>query len=161
MTPTAFGVKAAAAAALALFLLVGLVYTQVIAESGEREVPWQDVTGRLGPVPWPREQMHAVRSRGQLERVLRKATGRAAPKLPPIDFRRRTAVLAATGPRSSAGYDLHVIRVTARRDRVVVRLRERLLQPDRWAAARLTYPYRLITIPRTAKPLFFRPEGRP
>jgi len=161
VTPLSFAVKAVAGAALALFLLVGLAYTQVIAESGAREVPWQDVTGRFGPVPWPRQQMHAVRSRGQLERVLRKATGRAAPKVPPIDFRRRTAILAATGPRSSAGYDLYVVRVTERRDRVVVVLREWLLQPGSLAVAQLTYPYRLITISRTAKPLFFRLEGRP
>jgi len=83
-----------------------------------------------------------------------------APATPPIDFAHRKAVLIAAGPRSSTGYDLRVVRVVAERSRVVVVVRE--LTPSLGDAVRsgVTYPYRLITIPKTAKPTTLDLLGR-
>jgi hypothetical protein len=75
-----------------------------------------------------------------------------APTPPPIDFAHRKAVLIAAGPRSSTGYVLHVDHVAAERSRVVVYVRERTPTLDTKVSARVTYPYRLITIPKTSKP---------
>ncbi len=94
-------------------------------------------------------------------RVLREEVPENTPAPPPIDFNRREALLAAVGPRSSTGYDLRVVSVTEQRDRVVVLLRERTPGLRDRVTAKLTFPYRLITIPSSGKPARFRLEGRP
>jgi hypothetical protein len=84
----------------------------------------------------------------------------AAPDAPPIDFAHRKAVLIAAGPRSSTGYVLRVVRVVGERSRVVVVVRERTPSLRDRVVAKVTYPYRLITIPRTSKPTHLELEGR-
>ena len=72
-----------------------------------------------------------------------------------------TSVLVASGPRSSTGYRLEVERVVEERGRVVVHIREHgptLAHPGR---ARLTYPYRLLVLPRVDKHITVKWEGRP
>jgi hypothetical protein len=59
------------------------------------------------------------------------------------------------------GYSLRVERVVERRRRVDVYLRERTPSLAHPVAARVTYPYRAITIPRTSKPVYVKLEGRP
>jgi hypothetical protein len=83
------------------------------------------------------------------------------PRAPTIDYEHRIGVLYAAGPRSSTGYELRVARIVDEGDRVSLHFREltpRLGQP---VTAKLTYPYRLITIPRTTKHLRFVVDGRP
>lgn len=84
----------------------------------------------------------------------------AAPAPPPVDFARRKAVLIAAGPRSSTGYVLNVERVVEERSRVVVVAREHAPSLGDPVQPRVTYPYRLITIPRTSKPTHLELEGR-
>jgi hypothetical protein len=81
--------------------------------------------------------------------------------VPPIDFGERTAVLAAAGPRSSSAYALDVVRVTEERRRIVVAVRERTPSLASPGAATLAFPFRLITIARTDKPIELDWEGRP
>ena len=150
-----------AAVALALFLLVGLLVTQVIGKGGSRTVAWTDLTDRLGPVGWPRQTISVIRTRAKLEKILDKATLDDVPEPPPIDFGRRQAILYAVGPRSSTGYRLHVVRVSENGERVLVVLRELTPTLGRPVVARITFPYRLITIPRSGKRVAFRLEGRP
>jgi hypothetical protein len=83
------------------------------------------------------------------------------PELPRIDFRRRELVLLATGPRSSTGYSVQVESVGEERGRIVVHVRERTPSLGDPVAARVTYPYRLITLPRRDKPVDIIWEGRP
>ena len=80
---------------------------------------------------------------------------------PPIDFRKRTAVLIAAGPRASSAYELEIVRVTEERRRIVVSIRERTPSLARPGAARLAFPFRLLTIGRTEKPIELDWEGRP
>jgi PrcB C-terminal len=86
-----------------------------------------------------------LESRGELETLL--------PGAPEIDFARRRAVLVATGPRSSSGYALDVTSVREERRRVVVQVRERSPSLRDAVRPRVTYPFRLITVPRGDKPI--------
>jgi hypothetical protein len=112
-------------------------------------------------VRWPKQASIAFHSRGAFTRWVADNTLGAPPELPAIDFRRRTALLAAAGPRSSTGYEVAIVRVTGRRGRVEVLLRERTPGLADRESARLTSPYRLITIPATTTPIHFSYEGRP
>jgi hypothetical protein len=88
------------------------------------------------------------------------AGGRAA-TVPPIDFRRRTAILVAAGPRSSTAYRLEIVQVVAERRRIMVRVREHTPTISRPGAATLGFPFRLITIGRTDRHVELDLEGRP
>ena len=81
--------------------------------------------------------------------------------LPQIDFSRRQAILVAAGPRSSTGYVLRVLGVRETDDQIVVRVRERTPSLGEPVAARVTYPFRLLTVPRSDKRLRLKWLGRP
>jgi len=109
----------------------------------------------------PKQASVAFHSQRALARWLDGNTLGRRPRVPAIDFRRRAALLAAVGPRSSTGYAVDVVGVTERRSRIDVLLRERTPRLGERRSATLTYPYRLITIPATRKPIHFSYEGRP
>lgn len=132
-----------------------------MARGEARDVPWRDLTAELGPVPWPRQVITILRRPGKLQAILEELLPEGAPRVPKIDYRRRTAFLVAVGPRSSTGYELRVERVVELGDRLEVTLRESAPTLGDPIEARLTHPYRLITIPATDKRIFFRFAGRP
>jgi hypothetical protein len=119
------------------------------------QLAWRDLTDRTLAEP----QRSQLSSFGDARR-LRAVLGDSA-TLPPIDFARRTAVLLAAGPRSSSAYALQVVQVAEQRRRVVVTIRERAPTLARPGTARLAFPFRLITIERTDKPIELDWEGRP
>jgi PrcB C-terminal len=82
-------------------------------------------------------------------------------KLPPIDFAHREAYLVAAGPRSSTGYRLDIVRVVDSGSRIVVTVHERTPSLGDPVKARVTYPYRLITLPRSDKAVKLKWPGRP
>ena len=125
------------------------------AHGGDRPLAWRDLTGRTLAQP-QRSQLLAFDD----ARALRAGLGDSAAP-PPIDFRERTAVLIAAGPRSSSAYALDVVRMTEERRRIVVAIRERTPSLARPGAATLAFPFRLITIERTEKPIELDWEGRP
>jgi len=81
--------------------------------------------------------------------------------LPQIDFSRREAILVAAGPRSSTGYDLRILGVRETGSRIVVIVRERTPSLGQPVTAKVTYPFRLITVPRSDKHLRLKWLGRP
>ena len=81
--------------------------------------------------------------------------------VPPIDFERRRAVLVAAGPRSSSAYGLDVLRVREERRRVVVTIREQTPTLARPGTPQLAFPFRLLTLPRSDKPVALDWQGRP
>jgi len=139
----------------------GLVYAYGFGRGGGRPLAWRDVSAQLGPAEFPRPAGRVFDSAEELRRFLIAAMPGRPPKLPPIDFRRREAVLLATGPRSSTGYAVEVESVQEQRGRIVIHARERTPSLGDPVAARLTYPYRLITLPRRDKPVEIIWEGRP
>jgi hypothetical protein len=81
--------------------------------------------------------------------------------LPRIDFTRREVYLVAAGPRSSTGYDLRIVRVQDEGDHVRVVVREETPTLGDPVEARVTYPFRLIALPRNDKPVKLKWLGRP
>ncbi len=135
-----------------------LGWQELWAHGGDRPLAWRDLTDRTLADP-PRTELRIFRSRAALRDSLTE-DGRSA-TVPPIDFSRREAILVAAGPRSSGAYDLDVVAVTEERRRIVVTVRERTPSLARPGAARLTFPFRLITIERRDKPVTLDWRGRP
>ncbi len=138
-----------------------LVYSQWWGRGGAHELAWRDLNARLGRVEFTRKVIAVYRSRGPFAHLLEATMPGRAPKPPSVDFGRREVIVVSLGPRSSTGYSLRVERVVERRREVDVYLRERtpsLRDPvEPW----VTYPYRAITIARTAKPVYVKLQGRP
>ena len=139
------------------------MYARAFARGSDRPVAWRDLTAQLGPVRWPRLTISVLRSPEKLPKILRIVTppGQRVPHPPAIDFAHRIGIVFAVGPRSSTGYELRVARIVDEGDRISLHFHE--LTPtlrDR-VVPKLTFPYRLITIPRTTKHLRFVVDGRP
>ena len=144
-----------ALAAVAVAAAAWLGWQALWARGGDRELPWRDLTGRTLAAP-QRSQLATFGG----ETALRAALGPSA-TVPSIDFERRRAVLVAAGPRSSTAYALEVVRVREERRRIVVTIRERAPTLANPGAATLAFPFRLLTIERSGKPVELAWEGRP
>jgi hypothetical protein len=129
--------------------------------SAVREVPYTDLTARSGPLEFTRITRQLFRTRAGLLEVLERANPGQRITIPPIDFSRREAYLVAAGPRSSTGYDLRIVRVQEDGDRITVVVRERTPSLGDPVKARVTYPFRLIALPRKDKPVKLKWLGRP
>lgn len=156
-------VRYIAAAAIALFVGGSLVYTKAIARHGARPIAWHDLTAELGPVRWPRLTISVLRNPSKLPKILSIVTppGEPVPRAPRIDFAHRIGIVYAVGPRSSTGYGVRVVRIVDEGDRISLHFRELTPTLADHVVAKLTYPYRLITIQRTTKRLRFVADGRP
>ncbi|MBA2462081.1 MAG: protease complex subunit PrcB family protein [Actinobacteria bacterium] len=128
------------------------------AHGGDTPIRWVDLTERTLAQP-AHAGLRVFRAREPLVEELR-SDGRSA-TIPPIDFRRRTAILVSSGPRSSTAYELKIIRVVEERRRIVVMVRERTPSLAVPGAATLTFPFRLITIERSGKSVAVGWKGRP
>jgi hypothetical protein len=93
--------------------------------------------------------------------VLRRNNPGRTIRLPDIDFDRREIYLVAAGPRSSTGYELDVVRVQDLGDHIVVVVHERTPSLGDPVQARVTYPFALISLPRSNKPVKLKWPGRP
>ncbi|HWN21538.1 MAG TPA: protease complex subunit PrcB family protein [Gaiellaceae bacterium] len=135
-----------------------LGWQELWAHGGDRPLAWRDLTDRTLAEP-PRAELRVFGSRMDLRDGLTEG-GRSA-TVPPIDFSQREAILVAAGPRSSGAYELEVVAVTEERRRIVVSVHERTPSLARPGAARLTFPFRLITIERRDKDVTLDWRGRP
>jgi hypothetical protein len=63
----------------------------------------------------------------------------------------RERILVSPGPRSSTGYRVEVVRVVEQRRQILLEVREATPRLGQRVQARVTYPYKLIEIPRTRK----------
>jgi len=153
-----------AVAALAIVLLAGgawIAYSELWGHGGGKPVAWHALPGALGTTELTKPVFRRFRKRRDLESYLAKTLAGPAPKLPPIDFTRDEALLAAVGARSSTGYSVRIESVSDERSRVVVRVREVTPSLGDRVAARVTYPYLLATIPQSPKQVRFVWLGRP
>ena len=82
-------------------------------------------------------------------------------RLPTIDFARREVYLVAAGPRSSTGYTLEVVGVRDEGDHIVVVVGERTPSLADRVQPRVTYPFVLISLPRSKEPVKLKWPGRP
>ena len=126
-----------------------------------RALGYDDVSAQLRPAEFTRQVRQIFRSRAELLEYLRRAMPGRRIHLPRIDFSRREAILVAAGPRSSTGYELRVLGVHAAGDRIIVRVRERTPSLGERVTAKVTYPFRLLSVPRSDKRLRLKWLGRP
>jgi hypothetical protein len=129
--------------------------------SESQDVPYIDLTAQSGPLEFTRITRQLFRTRPALMATLERANPGREIRVPPIDFTHREAYLVAAGPRSSTGYDLRIVRVQDVGDHIVVVVRERTPSLGDPVQARVTYPFRLITLPRTDEPVKLKWLGRP
>jgi hypothetical protein len=86
--------------------------------------------------------------------------GRAI-RVPNVDFARHEIYLFALGPRSSTGYELRVLRIEDVGSNIRVVMHEHTPSLGDRVQARLTYPFRLISLPLSSKPVKPKLPGRP
>jgi hypothetical protein len=129
--------------------------------SQTRPVSYEDVTREVGPLEFTRITRDVYRDRSALLEVLERNNPGRVIHLPPIDFERREAYLVAAGPRSSTGYVLRIEQVRDEGDKIVVVVHEQTPSLGDPVTARVTYPFRLIVLPRSDKPVKLKWPGRP
>ena len=128
--------------------------------AAERTVPFRDISSELRGFQPPRLTRDIFTSRAQFASYLSSEDPGAKISVPPIDWIRRSAIIVAAGPRSSTGYILHVTAVRETARHIVVTVHEDAPTLVTQVVPRVTYPFRLITIPRTPKPLVLHWPGR-
>ena len=126
-----------------------------------RDVPYVDLTQQTGRLEFTRIRRDVFRNRTALLDVLEQNNPGRPIRLPRIDFKRSEIYLVAAGPRSSSGYELQVLRVQDLGDRIVVVVHERTPSLGDAVQARVTYPFLLIALPRSSKPVTLKWPGRP
>jgi len=136
-----------------------VTYKHVFAHRNQRGLPWLDLTSVVGPLVFPRATTRELPGPKTYALYLR--LHKATRRVPPPDFKHGIVLVVAVGPRSSTAYSLQVLRVTEQRSRVIVRLRENSPTIARPGKTRLAYPYRMITFPKTSKPIFVTILGQP
>lgn len=146
--------RAPSVAALLLLLLAGCGGTP-------RDVPYTDLTRQAGPLEFTRITRDLFRSRAALLDVLERNNPGRPIRLPSIDFSRREVYLVAAGARSSTGYELEVVRVRDEGDHIDVVVHERTPSLGDRVQARVTYPFVLISLPRSKEPVKLKWPGRP
>ena len=124
-------------------------------------VPYRNVTSQLHPAQFPRVSRDTFTSKAELLDYIKHEMPGLHPHLPAIDWANREAIIVASGPRSSTGYVLHVVSLLDRGGRLVLTVREQTPTLGEAVKAEITYPFVLITIPRTNKKLQLHFQGRP
>ena len=137
-----------AAAALAL---TGAVLFQRYGAGSPAPLPWRDLTPRLRGIELPDPARRTFKVPDAIHDFQLEAMPGVPPRTVPLDWQRQELVRVAPGPRSSTGYGVRIVSVTERRDRVDVVARETSPRLGQRVAARVTYPFRLLAIPRSGK----------
>lgn len=126
-----------------------------------RAVPYTDLTNDIGRLEFTHITTKHFDRRAELVEVLERNNPGRAIELPPIDFSRQTVYLVAAGPRSSTGYELRVERVRDEGGRIVIAVREHAPTLAEPVTPRVTFPFRLVALPRTDEPVKLKWLGRP
>ncbi len=135
----------------------------VLAGCGGRSqpVPYVDITRQAGQLEFTHITVKLFDNRHDLVEVLERNNPGRRLELPRVDFRRQQVYLVAAGPRSSTGYDLRIVRVRDQGGRVLVVVREQTPSLGDPVEARVTYPFRLIALPRSDEPVKLKWLERP
>jgi hypothetical protein len=130
----------------AVLALAGLLLAvRLLPEGEDRAVAWTDLTPQIGPMTIVRADRRVFRERSRLQEHLRGAhPGRP---LPAVDFSTRQLLLVSAGARSSTGYAVEVLSVREQDGKITVRIRERSPRVGDDVEPRVTYPYRLLSLP--------------
>ena len=121
-----------------------LLAVRLLPEGTSEPVSWRDLSAQVGPLSIAGTERRLFRDREQLVRYLTRAHAR---KTPTVDFSKRQLLLVSTGPRSSTGYSIEILGVEEQDGKITVRVREVSPRLDDRVEARVTYPYRLLSLP--------------
>jgi hypothetical protein len=124
-------------------------------EGERRAVAWQDLSAQVGPLTITRETKRVFRSGDALADYLGAVGGRT----PVVDFERRQVLLVSPGPRSSTGYSLEIVHVRERDGKLTVTVHEQTPRLGERVEARVTFPYRLLSLP-AGKDVYVNWPGR-
>ena len=142
-------------------LVAGAAYRIAWQHGGDRALAWNDVSPALDGVALTRPVAARFARQADLDQFLARAASGQPSAARVLDLRGREAILIAGGARSSGGYAIEVLGVREERARVVVSVRERTPSLSQPAPATLTFPYRLIAVGATGKPVGVEWRGRP
>ena len=124
-------------------------------------MPYVDLTRQAGQLEFTHITVKLFDNRRDLSELLERNNPGRRLELPRVDFRRHEVYLVAAGPRSSTGYDLRIVRVRDQGGRVLVVVREQTPSLGDPVEARVTYPFRLIALPRSDEPVKLKWLERP
>jgi protease stability complex PrcB-like protein len=127
--------------ALAAFLFAA----RLLPEEKAQAVAWRDLSSQVGTLTILRSEHRVFREQPKLAKYLEAA--HAKRPAPPVDFSKRQLLLVSPGPRSGTGYSVEVLSAQERGERITVRVRERSPRLGEEVRPRVTYPYRLLSLP--------------
>jgi hypothetical protein len=104
-------------------------------------VAWRDVSNDVAPVTTADLTQRLFRTPEQFHELF------GSESQAPVDFSTRELLLVSPGPRSSTGYSVRILSVTERDGKITVKVRERTPTLADHVEARVTYPYRLLSLP--------------
>ena len=145
-------------AAAALGLTAAVLF-QLYGAGPAHTVRWRDLTPRLRGIELPDPARRTFKVPDAIHDFQLEAMPGVKPRVVPLDWQKEELVLVAPGPRSSTGYGVRILSVTQRRNRVDVVAEETSPQLGQHVEPRVTYPYRLLAIPRTEKRVSIIWEG--
>jgi hypothetical protein len=128
--------------------------------AAKRPLAYEDLTAKVGGLEFTRITVDTARSPKELRETLARNNPGTKIRLPAVDYGTHETFLVAAGPRSSTGYALRVVHVYEHGDHVQVVVRERTPSLGDPVHARVTYPFRLISLP-SHKPVHLKWLGRP
>jgi hypothetical protein len=140
-----------------------LVFAATLGGCGGRgtPVPYHDISAQLHGYEPARLSREVFKNRFEFARYLRHTVPGGHARVPSVDWARQKAILVASGPRSSTGYSLHVVSLYARDGQLALTVKERSPSLGEPVSAKVTYPFVLITVPRTSKSVLLHFQGRP
>ena len=122
-----------------------LLAVSLLPAEKSRPLAWRDLTTQVGPMTIADREHRLFRNREDFDRYLAQARARGRP--PQIEFAQRQLLLVSPGPRSSTGYEVEVLSVSERDGEITVRVREQTPTLQDRVEARVTHPYRLLSLP--------------
>lgn len=147
-------------AAAAAVGLTGAVLFQLYGAGSAQALRWRDLTPRLHGIELPDPARRTFKVPEAIHDFQVEAMPGVPPRAVPLDWQKEELVLVAPGPRSSTGYGVRILSVTQRRNRVDVVAEETSPRLGQRVEPRVTYPYRLLAIPRTPKRVSIIWEGQ-
>ena len=121
-----------------------LLAVRLLPEGTSKPLAWRDLSAQVGPLSITGTERRLFRNQEQLARYLARAHARETPT---VDFSKRQLLLVSTGPRSSTGYSIEILGVEKQDGKITVRVREVSPSLGDRVEARVTYPYRLLSLP--------------
>jgi hypothetical protein len=125
-----------------------------------RPVAYENLTPKVGALEFTHITVDLSHSRAELLEVIERNNPGRTIRLPPIDYTRQETFLVATGPRSSTGYALRIVRVEEKGGHIDVVVHERTPSLGDPVQARVTYPFLLLAL-QSDKPVHLKWPGRP